>query len=172
MSVGIFSISLSLARLTADFKEVYRQYSGGLLHRSINISRDNQNERNPWLSVREGCFTGENKNFKFPLLPSECQSSLTTECVRPGPQQAAECNQCFDFPLVAEHNHRAWHHSAVASPSPADGLVTAKYPGPCSPIRLFLIGWLGVVKLLNSTSCLGGWPGFCSSLLCGWKCRH
>lgn len=78
------------------------------------------------------------KNCKFSPLPFKCQSTLTTE---PGPQR----NQRFDFPLAAELNHRLQHRSAVASPSPADGPVTAKYSSPCIPISLILIGWLGAV---------------------------
>lgn len=75
-------------------------------------------------------------------------------------------NQHLDFPLAAERNHRLLHHSAVASPSPADGPVTAKYPGPRVPVSLFLIGQLGAVELLNATSCLGDWLGSRGSLSC------
>lgn len=61
------------------------------------------------------------------VLPSQCQSTPTTESVRPGPQRASESNQCFDFPSVAECNHRLQHHNMVTPPSTVDGPVTAKY---------------------------------------------
>lgn len=54
------------------------------------------------------------RNCTFSPLPFECQSTLTTE--------SAERNHRFDFPLATERNHRPQR-------GPADGPVTAKYPG-------------------------------------------
>lgn len=80
------------------------------------------------------------------LCCHQCQSTPTTESVRPDPQRASESNQGFDFPLVAECNHRLRHHNMMTPPSPADGPVTAKYHVfHVFPLVLF---WLaGLVRL-------------------------
>lgn len=89
--------------MVLDLEEVYKQDNESSAH----ISCDSHSEiKSLIISLGKLLYIKKAETVNCTPLPFECQSTLTTEPVRPGPQRAAEFNQRFDFPLAAESNHR------------------------------------------------------------------